>query len=101
MTVLEMNACGRPVIGYGKGGALDTIVDGKTGILFHDQSAYSLADAIVRFERQAWDATAIRRHAERFSKNRFASALHQIVLSASAKQQPAEDREARLSAAGS
>jgi glycosyltransferase involved in cell wall biosynthesis len=42
MTVLEMNACGRPVIAFGKRGALETIIDGSTGFLFGEQSVASL-----------------------------------------------------------
>ncbi len=96
MTVLEMNACGRPVIGYGKGGALETIVDEKTGILFAEQTVDSLADAILRFERLAFDTVAIRRHAERFSKERFTQSLHQIVDNATAKPRLIPQRERRL-----
>jgi glycosyltransferase involved in cell wall biosynthesis len=95
MTVLEMNACGRPVIAYGKGGALETIINEETGILFAEQTVNSLADAILRFEQLHFDAAAIRRHAERFSKERFTQALHQIVDSAINKQQPPL-RERRL-----
>lgn len=47
---VEIQAAGRPVIAYGKGGALDTVVDGKTGILFPECSADSLVSAIERFE---------------------------------------------------
>jgi glycosyltransferase involved in cell wall biosynthesis len=97
MTVLEMNACGRPVIAYGKGGALETIVDGKTGILFGEQTVYSLADAMLRSEQIAFDPAVIRRHAERFSKARFTESLHQMVNAASAKQRRFENREAHLS----
>jgi glycosyltransferase involved in cell wall biosynthesis len=100
MTVLEMNACGRPAIAYGKGGALETIVDGKTGLVFGEQTVYGLADAILRFEQLTFDSIAIRRHAERFSKARFIASLHQIVNVASAKQRHPEYRKALLSAVG-
>ena len=97
MTVLEMNACGRPVIGYGKGGALETIVDGRTGITFPEQTADSLADAILRFERLSFDTSLIRRHAERFSQARFTASLRQIVRDAGVKQPRLQPREKRLS----
>jgi glycosyltransferase involved in cell wall biosynthesis len=97
MTVLEMNACGRPVIAYGKGGALETVIDGKTGILFAEQTVDGLVDAIVRFEQLDFDSFAIRRHAERFSKTRFAEALYQIVERATSTHQPVLQRERRLS----
>jgi glycosyltransferase involved in cell wall biosynthesis len=47
---LEVQACGRPVIAFGKGGALETVIDNKTGIFFEEQTPDSLADAILRFE---------------------------------------------------
>jgi glycosyltransferase involved in cell wall biosynthesis len=86
MTVLEMNACGRPVIAFGKGGALETVADGKTGVLFPEQTVESLADAILRFEQLEFDPIAIRMHAERFSKASFTESLKAIVSRASAKR---------------
>jgi glycosyltransferase involved in cell wall biosynthesis len=83
-----MNACGRPVIGFGKGGALETIVDGKTGVLFAEQTVDSLADAILRFERLSFDPVAIRKHAERFSKANFTASLQTIVARATTKRRP-------------
>jgi glycosyltransferase involved in cell wall biosynthesis len=97
MTVLEMNACGRPVIAFGKGGALETIVDERTGVLFAEQSVDSLAAAILRFEQLAFDPAAIRRHAERFSKERFTESLHQMVKTAAAKPARFAHPERRLS----
>ncbi len=44
-------ACGTPVIAFGKGGILDTVVHEKTGILFKEQSAVSLIEAVHTFER--------------------------------------------------
>jgi glycosyltransferase involved in cell wall biosynthesis len=79
MTVLEMNACGRPVIAYGAGGALETVIDGVTGIIFDEQSAAGLAGGIERFEMLDFDPQAIRRHAERFSKERFIERIRAIV----------------------
>jgi glycosyltransferase involved in cell wall biosynthesis len=79
MTVLEMNACGRPVIAFGKGGALETIVDGVTGICFQEQTVDSLANAIERFETITFDTHRIRQHAEQFSKHRFIERMHKLV----------------------
>ncbi len=79
MTVLEMNACGRPVIAFGKGGALETIVDGVTGICFQEQTVDSLANAIERFETISFDTHRIRQHAEQFSKHRFIERMHKLV----------------------
>ncbi|WP_027245291.1 glycosyltransferase [Leisingera daeponensis] len=47
---VEVMACGRPVIAYGRGGALDTVIEGVSGVLFHEQTADALNDAISRFE---------------------------------------------------
>ena len=80
MAVLETNACGRPVIAFGRGGALETVIEGKTGLLFHVQDARALADAILRFEMLEFDGAAIRRHAERFSKERFVAQMRQMVF---------------------
>jgi glycosyltransferase involved in cell wall biosynthesis len=79
MTVLEMNACGRPVIAFGKGGALETVIDGKTGVLFQEQSVDDLMAAMLRFECIDFDSSAIRRHAEAFSKRRFGEAMRRAV----------------------
>jgi glycosyltransferase involved in cell wall biosynthesis len=79
MTPVEVMACGRPVIAFGKGGALETILDGVTGLLVDRQDACAFADAIARFERMAFDPGAIRRNAERFSMQRFADAIYTAV----------------------
>ena len=55
MVPVEVNASGRPVIAYGKGGARDSIVEGETGLFFHEQSVESLIEALARFE--AWEPT--------------------------------------------
>ena len=96
MTVVEMNACGRPVIAFGKGGALETIEDGKTGLTFPVQSVDSLVDAMLRFEELSWDPLVIRQHAERFSKARFTETLHHIVATTTEKRSWPH-RESRLS----
>ena len=51
LTPLEVQACGRPVIAFGKGGALETVIDGKTGIFFDKQETDSVASSILEFER--------------------------------------------------
>ncbi len=75
---VEAQACGTPVIAYGKGGATETIVGPEsrqepTGIFFTESSAESLADAILRFETQIGDfsSTAARRQALQFHSQRF------------------------------
>jgi glycosyltransferase involved in cell wall biosynthesis len=68
ITPLEAMASGRPVVAYGRGGALETVVEGVTGVFFHEQTAESMAAAMRRAEAIEWDAAAIRRHAEGFSR---------------------------------
>ena len=68
---VEAQACGRPVVALSRGGATETVVDGKTGILVDDASAPAFADGISRALTAHFDSGAIRRHAERFSRERF------------------------------
>ena len=70
---LEAMASGRPVIAYGSGGALDTVVDGVTGVFFDEQSVDDLAAAITRFEamEECFDPQAIRQHARGFGRDIF------------------------------
>ena len=76
---VEAQACGRPVVALGRGGALDTVTDGDTGVLFGDTTVDSLADALRRAASIQWDASRIRAHAERFSRERFVSEIRHIV----------------------
>jgi glycosyltransferase involved in cell wall biosynthesis len=71
MAPLEVAAAGRPTIAYRAGGAVETIIDGVTGIFFDRQEPEDLAEAIARFERIEWNPAVLRRHAEGFSTNVF------------------------------
>jgi len=77
LTPLEAAASGRPCVAYGVGGALDTIVDGQTGILFPDATPVSMADALVRSEAISWDPQKLRKHAEKFDRTLFSQRLVQ------------------------
>ncbi len=80
IVAVEAQACGTPVIAYGKGGALETVIEGKTGLFFRDQTPESLIQAVEAFENHAeWDGQAIRRHAEMFSKVRFKGEIQSFV----------------------
>ncbi|MFF2481812.1 glycosyltransferase [Paenibacillus sp. NPDC058071] len=72
---LEANGCGRPVIAFQAGGALDTIVPDQNGLYFEEQTVTSLVRALERFEAKAWDPAAIRRHAEKYNERIFAERL--------------------------
>ena len=76
---VEAQACGRPVVALARGGALETVIDGETGVLFAEPSPESLAAALERVSSLAVDAGALHRHAERFSRERHAEAMRVIV----------------------
>ncbi len=84
---VEAMAAGRPVIAFGTGGALDTVAKGVTGIFFHEPSAKSLVDAVRRFEKLHFDATAIQAHAQQFSRERFREQFTNFVESPVASRQ--------------
>lgn len=77
ITPVEAQAAGRPVIAYGEGGALETVVDGLTGIFFKKQTPECLAEAVEQLEgsRARIDAVACRRQAEKFSREKFRHAI--------------------------
>lgn len=68
---LEAQACGCPVLAYGVGGALETVVENETGSFFREPTAESLAEALARFEKTQWNPARLRTHAERFGRTRF------------------------------
>lgn len=78
---VEAMASGRPVIAYGRGGALETVVDGKTGIFFYEQTEDALTEAVARFEQveSHFQPKVIRAHACQFGPERFRSELSSIV----------------------
>lgn len=71
ITPVEAQSCGRPVIAYGKGGALETVIEGETGTFFKEQTVDSLCDAILRLESMSFSTETIRNNALRFSPQRF------------------------------
>jgi glycosyltransferase involved in cell wall biosynthesis len=76
---VEAQAAGRPVVAFAAGGALDTVVDGETGVLFARQDAATLAAAIERLERLAVDPARIVAHAARFDRAVFSAAIRRAV----------------------
>ncbi|MGE0408059.1 MAG: glycosyltransferase [Amphiplicatus sp.] len=81
MTPVEAMASGLPVIALGRGGALSTVVDGETGILFDDQSREGLQAAVRRFESMeaTFDSDVLRRHAQQFSTHAFKQAMTEAL----------------------
>jgi len=87
ITAVEAQACGRPVIAYARGGALDTVVDGVTGSFFHEQNPDALAECVRAFRHDQFDPAAIRTHAEQFNKDDFKRKFLALVKN-SASHQP-------------
>lgn len=76
---VEAQAAGRPVIAFGQGGALDTVIEGQTGLFFREQSVEALIATIAQFERTSFNPAAVRANAERFSVERFKQELGAFV----------------------
>jgi glycosyltransferase involved in cell wall biosynthesis len=68
-----------PVIAYGRGGALETVVDGVTGVFFADQTADGLVEAMARFERLEFSRDAIRRHAGTYDEAIFEGKIRRLA----------------------
>lgn len=78
---VEAMASGRPVIAFGSGGALETVVPGLSGVLFHEQAPEAIIDAVHAFEAEAaaFDPVAIREHAARFSTRNFKLGMDLVI----------------------
>ena len=79
---VEAMAAGRPVIAYGRGGALDSVVDGETGLLFKDQSVEALVEAVERFEASGLeheDPQQFVRHAAQFAEPLFRRKMTNVL----------------------
>ena len=79
ITPLEAQASGRPVIAYGAGGALASVIDEVTGTFFHEQTVESLAAALASFDERKYDPQTIRNHALEFDKPRFHRRILQFI----------------------
>ncbi len=79
ITPIESMASGRPVIAYGVGGATETVIPGKTGMFFYDQTWESLLDAVIHFDKNIWDSQEIRTHAMKFAKASFKEKIERYV----------------------
>lgn len=76
---VQAQAAGRPVIAYGAGGALDTVIPGETGVFFYDQSPDALAEVVRAFDPENTDPRACCANAERFGVAVFQEKLEQFV----------------------
>ncbi|MGI8586860.1 MAG: glycosyltransferase [Chloroflexia bacterium] len=84
---VEVQASGRPVIAYAAGGALETVLDGETGIFFGRQTPASLIQAVEGFRAEAFDPARIRRHAEEYGVPVFERRIREFVDAALAEKQ--------------
>lgn len=92
---VEAQAAGAPVIAYGKGGSLETVVADVTGVFFGQQNEESLSRAIGIFEAKAeqFDAVTIRKHAEQFRPERFRTQFSAILVAAEEAKKSGNDPE--------
>ncbi len=80
ITAVEAMAAGAPVIAYREGGALETVIEGTTGMFFDHQSSESLKAALMEFEREfKTDSQASSTHAQRFSQERFCNEITDYI----------------------
>lgn len=79
ITPVEAQSYGKPVIAYGQGGALETVIDGVTGIFFREHTAEALMDAIKKVEEVSFDIHKIHQNALRFDADVFKTNLSQLI----------------------
>ncbi len=79
LVAVEAAAAGRPTVAYGAGGALETVLEGVTGIFFRDATGASLAQALRGLDPPAFDAVAMRAHAQTFSADRFRQSFRALL----------------------
>ena len=76
---IEAMSCGTPVLAYGKGGIRDSVIDGKTGLFFEEQSVESILKSLNIFCKKSFDYKTIANHAKIFSKDRFQTELKSFI----------------------
>jgi len=92
ITPLEAQASGKPVVAYGVGGALASVIDGLTGTFFYEQTVESLAAVLASFNERKYDPQTIRNHALEFDIPRFHRRILQFIQ---AKMSEEKTRELR------
>ena len=76
---VEVQACGRPVVAYAEGGALESVRDGETGVFFSEPSPEALSDAIDRVSSLRFNRKAVRSWALGFSRERFKESVKTYI----------------------
>jgi glycosyltransferase involved in cell wall biosynthesis len=77
---VEAMSYGKPVLAYRKGGATETVIEGKTGEFFDYQNSAILADGIRRLRQKKYDANFIQSHTRQFSEERFKKEIKEYVV---------------------
>lgn len=76
---IQAMAAGRPVIAYAGGGALDTVIEGQTGVLFKEQTVAGIVEAVERFDTDSVSSLTIRHHAEQYDTAVFKQKMHDFI----------------------
>ncbi len=76
---LEAMSYGKPVVAFAEGGAMESVLEGKTGLFFQEQTVDSLNEAIERLEKMNFDCNNIVNRAKQFSRSRFVRELQELV----------------------
>ncbi len=86
---VEAMACGKPVLGFGRGGLTETVIPGVTGELFEEQTVDSMEAGLTQLliKEKEWDAEVIAKHAAQFSREAFEKAMQAVVARAMLKNQ--------------
>jgi glycosyltransferase involved in cell wall biosynthesis len=79
ITVAESMASGRPVIAYRSGGAVETVIENKTGIFFDELATDSLVGALNNFDHKKFDPIEIKKYVEKFSVARFKEEISKFI----------------------
>lgn len=79
ITMIEAMAAGRPIIAFRRGGATETIIEGKTGLFFDEQTPSSLVNVLKKFKSEDFNSAEIKEHAQQFSVANFKAAMLEII----------------------
>lgn len=79
ITPLEAMAAGRPVLAFGKGGVLESVLPGVTGEFFYEQTAESIQQALIKYDWNRYNSQVIRQHAEQFDVKLFRASIHGAI----------------------
>ena len=85
ITAVEAMACGRPVVAFGEGGGSESVIDGETGVLFHEATPLALRAAVDSLRGLRFNTGALRARAEEFSRARFESRFRAFLDAALAE----------------